>query len=249
VIGWGSWNAPTYRVAWGFQAAAAALQSLNAAPNTPVNVSPANGATEIPLVATLQSSAFSDTWTSHTHAASHWQIAAANDFSTSPPLVWDSGRQTGNLTEIAVPAGVLQDGATYYWRVRHQDNVGARSAWSAATWFVITAGIPRESNRNWWAVVSSADGTKLVACARAGRIYTSSDSGATWTARESNRDWLPVASSADGTKLVAGVYGGQIYTSPDSGATWTPPASPTETGPASRRLRTDRNSSPASPAA
>jgi photosystem II stability/assembly factor-like uncharacterized protein len=45
------------------------------------------------------------------------------------------------------------------------------------------------------------------------QIYTSTDSGATWTARDSSRSWYSVASSADGTKLVAVEQGGQIYTS------------------------------------
>jgi hypothetical protein len=49
-----------------------------------------------------------------------------------------------------------------------------------------------------------------------GQIYTSIDSGVTWTPRDSDRDWYCVASSSDGTKLVAGLNGGsggQIYTS------------------------------------
>ncbi|MFZ4764876.1 MAG: InlB B-repeat-containing protein, partial [Roseimicrobium sp.] len=54
-----------------------------------------------------------------------------------------------------------------------------------------------------------------------GQIYTSTDSGATWTARESSRSWRSIASSADGSKLAAVVSSGQIYTSTDSGATWT----------------------------
>jgi|GEM_PF-590587 len=78
----------------------------------------------------------------------------------------------------------------------------------------------RESNRNWYSVASSAEGSKLAAVVRGGQIYTSSDAGATWTARESNRNWYSIASSADGNKLVAVVSGGQIYTSTDSGATW-----------------------------
>ena len=43
---------------------------------------------------------------------------------------------------------------------------------------------PRETNRNWWAVASSADGNKLVATvyANSGQIYTSIDAGVTWTA-------------------------------------------------------------------
>lgn len=75
---------------------------------------------------------------------------------------------------------------------------------------------------NWWRVASSADGTKLAAVQLEGRIYTSSDSGGSWTARESMRNWVAVTSSADGTKLAATVRDGQIYTSNDSGVTWTP---------------------------
>jgi hypothetical protein len=54
-----------------------------------------------------------------------------------------------------------------------------------------------------------------------GQIYTSNDSGLTWTTRESSGNWESVASSADGTRLVAVVLGGQIYTSNDSGLSWT----------------------------
>jgi photosystem II stability/assembly factor-like uncharacterized protein len=74
----------------------------------------------------------------------------------------------------------------------------------------------------WAGVASSSDGVKIVAVAFYDKIYTSTDSGATWTPHESNRQWQAVASSADGVKLVAVVRGGQIYTSTDSGLTWTP---------------------------
>lgn len=96
-------------------------------------------------------------------------------------------------------------------RLRIESPVGAA---------VLTA---RESNRFWSSIASSSDGVKLVAVARDGQIYTSIDSGTTWTPRESNRFWTSVASSSDGTKLVAVTYnGGQIYTSVDSGITWVP---------------------------
>ena len=77
------------------------------------------------------------------------------------------------------------------------------------------------TNRDWVAVASSSDGTKLVGAIGGGQILTSSDSGVTWTPRESARFWLDVASSADGTKLVASVNGGGLYTSSNSGVTWT----------------------------
>jgi hypothetical protein len=79
---------------------------------------------------------------------------------------------------------------------------------------------PRESNRSWTSVASSADGSKLVAVVNNETIFTSTDSGASWTVRESIRAWQSVASSADGTKLVAVGISEQIYTSADSGVSW-----------------------------
>ena len=61
-----------------------------------------------------------------------------------------------------------------------------------------------------------------------GQIYTSTDSGVTWTPYALSKSWTSVASSSDGIKLVAtestgsmSTTGGQIYTSTDSGLTWT----------------------------
>jgi hypothetical protein len=86
---------------------------------------------------------------------------------------------------------------------------------------------------NWNAVASSADGARLVAVtgglSSSGPIYTSTDSGATWTPTIAPiANWRAVASSADGTKLAAAVWGGPVYTSTNSGATWTTPGAPNE---------------------
>jgi len=53
-------------------------------------------------------------------------------------------------------------------------------------------------------------------------IYTSTNSGSTWTERTTagSRYWSSIASSSDGTKLAAAVSGGSIYVSTDSGASW-----------------------------
>lgn len=95
-------------------------------------------------------------------------------------------------------------------------------------------------SRCWSSIASSADGSKLAAVASSasipfpdeqpvngGYIYTSSDSGVTWTERAGagRRDWRLITSSSDGSKLAACAgfeeYGqSYLYTSPDSGATW-----------------------------
>ena len=59
--------------------------------------------------------------------------------------------------------------------------------------------------RDWQAVTSSSDGTKLAACVFNGYIYTSTNSGAKWEPRAFLYGWSSVASSSDGTKLVSGL--------------------------------------------
>jgi hypothetical protein len=73
------------------------------------------------------------------------------------------------------------------------------------------------------AITSNSDGTKLAAVVWGGYIYTSTDSGVTWTEDTSSgyQNWNSITSSADGTKLAAVAYNGYIYTSTDSGVTWT----------------------------
>lgn len=107
---------------------------------------------------------------------------------------------------------------------------------SGATWVERTSAGFHE----WTAIASSADGTKLAATANdydydanqyGGFIYTSSDSGATWTEHTTAglHEWKTIASSSDGTRLTAaaneeneeGDNVGFIYTSADSGVTWT----------------------------
>ena len=80
--------------------------------------------------------------------------------------------------------------------------------------------------RVWLSIASSSDGTKLAAVENVGYIYTSTDSGATWSQQigSGSRAWRSIASSSDGTKLaavVSGDSGGYIYTSTNSGVTWT----------------------------
>jgi PKD repeat protein len=113
---------------------------LNSPPNQPSNSLPANGSAGISLAALLQSSAFSDPDAGDTHAASQWQITSVyHNYSSS---VFDSSRDTLNLTGITVPLGKLQAAKTYYWHVRHQDSHGVWSIWSAETLFTTASPQP-----------------------------------------------------------------------------------------------------------
>jgi hypothetical protein len=121
----------------------------------------------------------------------------------------------GDLVQITgVGAGgwkIAQNaGQSIVTRALPSDALPAGANWTA-----------HDSARNWFGVASSADGSKLVANAVGGQLYTSTDSGVTWTARDSTRSWYGLASSADGNKLVAGASGGQLYTSGGVGSTST----------------------------
>lgn len=81
----------------------------------------------------------------------------------------------------------------------------------------------------WSDVASDSLGINIVAVVNGGGIYTSINSGVSWTLQTNppTAAWSSVASNSTGTNLVAVVNGGGvfitggIYTSSDSGATWT----------------------------
>jgi hypothetical protein len=66
----------------------------------------------------------------------------------------------------------------------------------------------------------------LAAVAFGGDIWTSTNSGVTWTNQTQTASvhgygWQALASSSDGTHLAAAVTDGDIFTSTNWGATWT----------------------------
>ncbi len=119
------------------------------------------------------------------------------------------------------------------------------SADSGATWNTPEAPAGFWLSNFWSSAAISADGTTVAAAAEAtrgngtflaGPIYTSTDSGATWTPSGAPSNvWYSVACSADGTRLVAAAYAGPsqiggtglIFTSTNSGTTWTNALPPT----------------------
>jgi len=104
--------------------------SNNAAPQTPTNQSPADGAEDILLSPTLEADAFFDD-DGDGHAASQWQVdVEGGSFST----VYDSGEDAVNLTSITLPI-VLEPMAVYKWRVRYMDSRGRWSEYSIPTFF------------------------------------------------------------------------------------------------------------------
>jgi hypothetical protein len=112
----------------------AAVEAAGTPPLQPVNLSPADNATEVSLNPTLDCSAFSDNDTDDTHRASRWQITAtAGDY--AGPVFDTTTTDNASLIQIAVPGGKLSDNTTYFWHVRHQDSQEAWSDWSPQTSF------------------------------------------------------------------------------------------------------------------
>jgi hypothetical protein len=91
------------------------------------------------------------------------------------------------------------------------------SADMGATWN--QAPVP---NFNWNSVTCSTDGSKWFVTADYGYIFSSIDSGTTWTplTAPSSYHWVGIACSGDGTQVIAAPESGPVYISSDSGSTW-----------------------------
>jgi photosystem II stability/assembly factor-like uncharacterized protein len=128
---------------------------------------------------------------------------------TNAPLQhWLSVASSADGTKLVAVA----DAATS-WSIYTSTNAGT-------TWGAVT----NAPKIFWYSIASSADGTKLVALAMTNLVYTSTDSGNTWTSNSVpiyTNQWLLVASSADGNKLVIVGDLGPVFTSTNSGTTWT----------------------------
>lgn len=114
-------------------------------PNTPSNVTPANGATGLSLTPTLTASAYSDS----TYPQSHAQFTVKY----LGVQVWQSS-VLGAVNSCPVPTGYLEPGNTYTWTVSFQNSVSLWSSPSAETSFTTQPAAPPATPTN----VSPADG-------------------------------------------------------------------------------------------
>ena len=185
----------------------------------------------------VQRSAPGTNWTAIASSADGTRLVASSDWQTFTSA--DSGA-TWTATDAPGAGWLLASSADGYSVVAATGNASLCRLPYLGPWRLAEA-----SHANLMAVATSADGTKLVAGAQTynnngannGPIYTSADSGATWTATSAptNYMWSSVASSSDGTRLVASanstsqyLAGGGVQTynygpiviSTDSGASW-----------------------------
>jgi len=93
------------------------------------------------------SSTFDDPNGSETFAAMEWRIAEISDENApnyNPVVeqpyevhaIWESGEMASFESEVQIPAGFLRSGSSYRARVRHQDESGRWSHWSAPHSFI-----------------------------------------------------------------------------------------------------------------
>ena len=111
-----------------------AINVLPSGVQTPMNVSPPNGATDQNGSVTLTASAFSWIGVADTHASSDWQVATDSGFTS---LVASVIGDTVNKTSYTVMG--LSTSQTYYWRVRYTGTNDGTSDWSTPTTFVTKA--------------------------------------------------------------------------------------------------------------
>jgi len=167
----------------------------------------------------------------HTWSASSGKIYRSSDSGVTWAEIQPAGATTKTWTALACDAtgNTLVAACSFGWAEKGFVYVSVNGG---VNWTLRT---PQGTDyADWSAVASNSDGTKLVAvCLGAGsswpqnngvgRIYTSTDSGATWTLRSptaSPRMWNSVASSSTGSNLVVCGWDGLVYFSSDSGATW-----------------------------
>lgn len=98
---------------------------------TPINVSPANGATNIGNTPTITGSTYYSLYGVEM-AAAQWQVSTVSNFSTT---VVNTGDVAGTAVTYNVVSGALSTSTTYYWRVRYKGSSGVYSDWSAPTTF------------------------------------------------------------------------------------------------------------------
>ncbi|MBM3837674.1 MAG: hypothetical protein FJ398_06875 [Verrucomicrobia bacterium] len=112
----------------------ASTTTPNRPPNQPTNASPANGASNIPLILTLTGGPFSDPDVGDVHTASQWLIRRSSD----GKVVFDSGEDKARLTGLTVFPSLVPDLAfatRFAWQVRYKDNHDAWSDFSVPTTF------------------------------------------------------------------------------------------------------------------
>ena len=180
---------------------------------------------------------YGSTWVSNNAPAVNWTsvassadgtklVAAAGAIYTNSGTTWTlafASTHSGRDQDISFVASSA-DGAKLVAASSFGDPINSPkplvyvSADSGASWAIVT-NAPSDG-AGWLSVASSADGTKLAASMMTGGIFTSANSGTTWSSN-TVAPFFSLAMSADGNNLAgAGLIG--LFYSSNAGATWAP---------------------------
>jgi len=163
-------------------------------------------------------------WSQTSLPATSWRSVTSSDDGArlgavgSNSWIWlsdDSGSNWySNNQNLYTRTGIATNSTGTKW-ISIRKNLSIMIRDYGETWTQVQPG-----SANWECCALSEDGTKLFVAARAGLLWTSGNSGGSWTSHESSRQWYSVASSSDGVKLVAAANGGGVFTSNNSGTSW-----------------------------
>jgi transposase-like protein len=161
---WSEWSDESSFITQSAPADGTPPPTENHPPDRPTCVAPEDGAKDISTTPTLESSAFHDPDAGDTQAASQWQITTTSgDYQH---LIAD---QLDSLNSIAFQIRILNPDMTYYWRVRHQDNHGTWSEWSAESSFTTeakeAAGALNKTNAASWLYLAGIAAVAILATA------------------------------------------------------------------------------------
>ncbi len=151
------------------------------------------------------------------------------------------GAWTSTNSGVGWTAAAVTNAYHCVWSADGSTLVAAGTTLAASTNGGATWALFSPTNTTWSSAASSWDGTRLVAATYAswdmtkalspGVIYTSKDSGCTWTMTSAPSNyWQAVASSANGSRLVAvaslSPHTPSIHSSADAGASWVSNSAP-----------------------
>ena len=130
--------------------------SANQPPDVPVNVFPQANATGVSLTTTLEASNYND-FEGEPQVASRWQIRI--DGGSFDAAVWDY--TTGPVTQVQVPAGVLDYDVKYWWRVSYADANGWSSPSIETAFTTLSAPAPSGGGGGGCFIATAAFGSGM----------------------------------------------------------------------------------------
>jgi photosystem II stability/assembly factor-like uncharacterized protein len=142
------------------------------------------------------------------------------DVSIGGEIDWSEADPAGDGSDHVWSSAALSSNGSF---LIVGDNGGRLYSHTEASGWAVVAdsgepGSPVNSDQSWWALSTSADGTRILASPDDGFPYVSIDGGDTWIESHPGgiadpNDWDASFISPDGARLVAGLWNGGLYVS------------------------------------